>query len=74
MELGPANGPSPNISLQRRISKIKYRVVMCSGGGTKVTFASDMTHSEASQLAEDCGWEYTDENGFVWNLEVEEDR
>ena len=30
---------------------MKYRVVMCSGGGTKVTFASDMTHSEANQLA-----------------------
>lgn len=53
---------------------MKYRVVMYSGGGTKVTFASDMTHSEANQLAEDCGWEYTDENSFVWNLEVEEDR
>lgn len=51
-----------------------WKIVMESGGGTVRDFASGFaTEKEAEEYAELYGWEFADENAFVWSLSVEED-
>ena len=51
-----------------------YKVIMVSPGGVKRDFHGGFeTEKIANGFASIHEWEYTDENGFVWNLEVVED-
>ena len=47
---------------------------MVSEEGTKKDFTIGLnTEAEAERIADEHGWQYADENAFVWRLEVEED-
>lgn len=50
-----------------------FKIVMVSAGGVKHDWMCCLTQDEADRVLEDNLWQYCDENGFVWNLEVEED-
>lgn len=50
-----------------------WKITMSSGGGTVRTFASGLSKEEAEEIAAGYGWEFVDENGFAWALDVEED-
>lgn len=56
------------------MANIKYKVVMVSAGGVKHDFDCDLTEDEAFDICEMNGWEFQDENGFVWGLNYERDR
>ena len=52
----------------------QWKLVMLSDGGTKKDFTGGFeTRAEAEAAGEKSDWQYTDENAFVWRLEVEED-
>ena len=52
-----------------------FNVVMLSGGGTKcVLFSGFETEEEAIKCCNHYDWEFEDENGFVWSLDVEEEK
>ena len=54
--------------------KEQWKLVMVSDGGTKKDFTGGYdTQAEAEAVGEANGWQHTDENRFVWRLEVEED-
>lgn len=51
-----------------------YKIIMVSPGGVKRDLHGGFnTESEAAEYAADLNWEYCDENGFVWRLDVAED-
>lgn len=51
-----------------------WKVVMVRDGGTKRDLSSDFkSEAEAISAAEEADWHFVDENGFEWQLEVEED-
>ena len=49
------------------------KVYMVSGQGSEFVFQSCETEQEAVEICEEYGWEFTDDNGFTWNLEIRED-
>ena len=52
----------------------QWKLVMVSDGGMKKDFTGGFdTRAEAEAAGEENGWQHTDENEFVWRLEVEED-
>ena len=51
-----------------------WKIVMESGGGTRYDFMGGFeTEEEAIQVAQSYEWHFTDENGFDWSLDVDED-
>lgn len=50
----------------------KARVYLVAGGGCKQLF-HEGNKAECQELCEKYGWEYTDENQFVWSMELEEE-
>lgn len=48
-------------------------VMMSSGGGTVRPFATFESEEEAIRFVNDNHFEWEDENGFVWELFVEEE-
>lgn len=50
----------------------EYTIKMSSGGGTIRDFATLHTFQEAIDLGNSCGWKFMDENGFVWELFLED--
>lgn len=51
-----------------------YKVIMVSPGGIKRDFQGGFcAEIEADNYADTFDWQWTDENGFVWRLEVAED-
>ena len=50
-----------------------YKIVMSSWGGTKHDFAVGLSEKEAVELCDSYGWEYSEDGGYVWDLEIEED-
>lgn len=52
----------------------KYKITMASGGGTVYDFMSGFeSEQEAIKVAANYDWHFTDENGFDWSLDVEEE-
>lgn len=49
------------------------KVYMTSGNGCEFLFQSCSTEQEAIDLCDGFGWEYIDDNGFRWSLEIRED-
>lgn len=49
----------------------KYKVVMCSWGGTEKDYMTGLTYEEAWGVCKDYNW-YMD-TGYVWDLEIVED-
>ena len=49
-----------------------FTVFIGSAGGTKLYLASFYTELEAASFCNDYNWEYKDENGFVWDMDYEE--
>lgn len=55
-------------------AKPQWKLVMVSEGGTKHDYLTAFeSEAEAIKTGEENGWRYVDENGFDWQLEVEED-
>lgn len=50
-----------------------YKIMMISGGGTRRVFTSGLTCYEALDLCDQLNYEWVDENGFAWTLEIEEE-
>lgn len=51
----------------------KFNILMESGGGTVREFWGVFeTEEEAIKCAEHFGWEYVDDNRFVWSLYIDE--
>lgn len=51
-----------------------YKIIMVSPGGTKKDFQGGFNSAkEAEDVARESGYEYCDENGFVWRLDVVDD-
>lgn len=51
-----------------------YKIMMTSGGGTRRVFTSGLTYYEALDLCDQLDYEWVDENGFAWTLEIEEEQ
>lgn len=49
-----------------------FTIYLCSRS-VKHEFAWFKTEKEAVEFCEMYNWEYTDENTFVWDMEIEED-
>ena len=49
-----------------------FTVFIESAGGTKRYLAGFYTELEAELFCNDHNWEYKDENGFVWDMDYEE--
>lgn len=51
-----------------------YKITMSSGGGTIRCFMGGFeTEAEAIEIASLYNWHWCDENGFDWDLDVEEE-
>lgn len=52
-----------------------YKIVMVSWGGTRHDFMCGFaTEQEATEMCEQYGWHYQqEEGGYIWDLEIEED-
>lgn len=51
-----------------------FTVYLKSAGGTKKYFTEFETEAEAESLCREYGWEWVDENEFVWDMDYEEVR
>lgn len=49
-----------------------FTVYLKSAGGTKKYFTEFETEAEAESFCREYGWEYVDENEFVWDMDYEE--
>lgn len=49
-----------------------FRVYIKSAGGTKKYFTEFETEAEAESFCREYGWEWVDENEFVWDMDYEE--
>ena len=53
---------------------MKFKIMMCSWGGTRREFASGLTEKEAIEICESLHWMYeSPEGGYTWDLEIEEE-
>lgn len=50
-----------------------YAITMSSGGGTTYNYMSGLSWKDANEICDNMNWEFCDENGFVWSLDIEED-
>ena len=51
-----------------------YKIIMLSPGGTKRDFHGNFeTEQSAIDFAADYDWEWIDDNGFIWTLDVVEE-
>jgi hypothetical protein len=51
---------------------MKYNVYMESGSGARYLLASFDDYDEAVRFCEAHNWSFTDENGYVWDLDLVE--
>ena len=51
----------------------KFKVVMCSMGGTRQDMYTGLTEQEAIDICEEYGWEVSPDGGYVWDLDYIED-
>ena len=51
-----------------------FTVYLKSAGGTKKYFTEFETEAEAESFCREYGWEWVDENEFVWDMDYEEVR
>lgn len=49
-----------------------YKVVMTSMGGTRVDMFTGLTYDNAVAICEDYGWVVCPDDGYMWDLEIEE--
>ena len=49
-----------------------FTVYLKSAGGTKKYFTEFETEAEAESFCREYGWEWVDENEFVWDMDYEE--
>lgn len=54
------------------MGKTKYNVYMESGSGARFLLASFEDYDEALEFCQKHNYCYTDENGFVWDLDLVE--
>ena len=50
-----------------------YKIIM-RAGRVKKDMYTNLTEDEAVEICEDYGWEVAPDGGFVWDLEIEEER
>lgn len=66
---GAYTGTNPDI---KKGECIMYKIVM-RASRVKKHFLGGLSWEAAQNLCESYNWEWMDENGFVWELEIEED-
>lgn len=57
---------------KHKVAETEFVITMSSGGGTVLDFMTLPTRKEADQVCESYGWEFKDENDFVWGLDIDE--
>lgn len=50
-----------------------YKIVLTSMGGTRRDYMTGLTEAEAVKICEDSGWAVAPDDGYVWDMEIEED-
>lgn len=50
-----------------------YKIIMYSMGGTKMTMYTGLTYDEAFEICDGYGWQADLDNGYVWDLDIEEE-
>ena len=50
--------------------QVMYKIIAKSNN-SKFTFASGYNGDDAEALCNSFGWEWEDENGFLWELDIE---
>ena len=54
-------------------AKHRYKIVMTSWGGTHCDMFTDLSYEEAYEICESYGWQASPNDGYVWDLEIEEE-
>ena len=50
-----------------------YRITMSSGHGTVKEYMGGLWREDAEAICNEYNWHWVDENGFEWELDIEED-
>ena len=50
----------------------RYKLVMCSQGGTRKDMYTDLDYDKAVEIAEGFGWIACPDGGYEWDIEIEE--
>lgn len=50
-----------------------FKIVMTSWGGTRRDMYTGLTYEEAHEICEGYGWQVAPDDGYVWDLEIEEE-
>lgn len=50
-----------------------YKIMMSSWGGTRREMYSGLSYKEALEICEDYGWVACPDDGYEWDLEIEEE-
>lgn len=58
-----------NKALPELLKPIKYKVIICSLS-VRHDLITDLTEEEAFNYCDEHDWTYTDENEFVWHLNL----
>jgi hypothetical protein len=48
-----------------------WNIIMCSGNVRYVFMGGFESEDEATMVANEYGWHFTDENGFDWSLDLD---
>lgn len=49
-----------------------FKIILKSPGGVRKELTSFGTEEEAESFCKENGWEWVDENGFMWGMDYEE--
>ena len=49
-----------------------FKIILKSPGGVRKELTSFATEEEAESFCKENGWEWIDENGFMWGMDYEE--
>ncbi len=50
-----------------------FKLRIHSGHGTIYDFMCGLTEEEAIEIGDSYGWHFTDENGFCWDMDYDDD-
>lgn len=70
----PLNNATAKQQIMERGMKTMYKLRIHSGGGTVYDFMCGLTEEEAIEIGNGYGWSFTDENGFCWDMDYDEER
>lgn len=50
-----------------------FKIVMKSDGGTRRDYSTGLSYDDAYEICECVGWVASPDDGYVWDLEIEEE-